>query len=86
MSNKVRISWNYAGFRALRTDRAVMKMLDKKAEAIAKAAGDGFEAKPAHLTGGRVRGRAAVVATTRKAAAAEARDHVLLNALSAARG
>ena len=55
-------------------------------EQIAAAAGEGFEAQPAEKTGGRVRGRAAVISTTRAAAKAEAERHVLLSALEAGRG
>ncbi len=82
----VTIKWNMAGFRELRTDPKVMADLNRRAEAVAAAAGDGFEAEPAYRTGGRVRGRAAVVSITNQAAAAEARNHVLLKALDAAGG
>lgn len=81
----VTIKWNVRGFQELRTDPKVAAELEKRAQAIARAAGDGFEAKPAETTRGRVRARAAVVSTTRRAAAAEARDHVLLKALDAGR-
>ena len=77
------IKWNMQGFRDLRTDPAVMDDLAKRSERIAAAAGEGFVAEPVEKTGGRVRGRAAVVSTTYQAAAAEARDHVLLKALDA---
>lgn len=82
----MKIVWNMAGFRELRTDPKVMADLNHRAEAVAAAAGDGFEAEPVYVTGGRVRGRAAVISTTRKAAAAEATNHVLLQAIDAAGG
>ena len=82
----VTIKWNMAGFRDLRTDPAVIDDLKRRAEAIAAAAGEGFEAQPAEKTGGRVRGRAAVISTTRAAAKAEAERHVLLAALESGRG
>ena len=82
----VTIKWNMAGFRDLRTDPAVLADLNRRAEQIAAAAGEGFEAQPAEKTGGRVRGRAAVISTTRAAAKAEAERHVLLSALEAGRG
>lgn len=80
------IKWSLQGFRDLRTEPAVLADLDRRAEAVAAAAGRGFEAKTPEVTGGRVRGRAAVVSTTRAAAKAEAERHVLLLALDAARG
>ena len=82
----VTIKWNFEGFRQLRTDPAVMADLHRRAEAVAAAAGEGFEAKEPEVTGGRVRGRAAVVSMTRAAAKAEAEHHALLGALGAARG
>lgn len=75
------IKWDMQGFRDLRTSDGVMERLDHEAERIAAAAGDGFEAKPPEVTGGRVRGRAAVVTATPQARVAEATNHNLLRAL-----
>lgn len=78
------IRWNMQGFRDLRTDPAVMAKLNEEAERIAATASEsaqGFEVQPAYVTGGRVRGRAAVITTTYAAMKAEAEDHVLLRAL-----
>lgn len=77
----VKIVWNEKGFRAIRTAPKVLTMLNEIAASAAATAGEGFESRPAEATGGKVRGRAAVITTTREAAAAEARDHTLLKAL-----
>lgn len=83
---KVRMKWRRGAFADLRTDPAVMRELDAYAEQIASAAGDGYEAKGAEVTGGKVRGRAAVVATTVKANRDNAKNHTLVRALGQARG
>lgn len=74
---RVRIKWNRRAFAELRTMPAVMRELDALAEGIAARAGEGFVAEPASVTGGRVRGRAAVLTSTRQAQAQEAREHTL---------
>ena len=56
---------------------AVMAELDAIASGLAERAGDGYEAKPAAETGGRVRGRAVVLTTTGEAMVDEARNHTL---------
>lgn len=86
----VDIRWNLQGFRDLRTDPAVMAKIDEMAQRVAEAASassgaDGFEAQPVYETGGRVRARTAVITTTYEAMRAEAKDHVLLKSLDAAK-
>ena len=56
---------------------AVMDEVDAIASRLAEQAGDGYEAKPAAETGGRVRGRAVVLTTTGEAMVDEARNHTL---------
>ncbi len=83
---KARIKWNRGAFAELRTLPAVMNELGGYADRIASAAGDGYEATTPAVTGGRVRGRAAVVATTAKANRDNAKNHTLLRALGQGRG
>ena len=78
---EVRVRWNMSAFAELRTAPAVMAALDEIADGIAERAGDGFEAQPAAVTGGRIRGRAAVVTTTVRAMRRQARDHILERSL-----
>lgn len=56
-----RVKLNEAGFRAVRTDPKVMAMLTAHAQAVAAEGGKGYHPEPAEVTGGKVRGRAAVV-------------------------
>lgn len=65
------------GFAELRTRPAAMGMLNDAAAHIAALAGDGFEVRPAEVTGGRIRGRASVFTATPRAMVVQARDHVL---------
>lgn len=83
MAAKTKIAWNLPGFRALRTSPEVLQNLQKRAERIADKAGPGFVAAPAGVTGGRGRGRAAVVAATRNANRKNAKDHTLVKNLDA---
>ena len=78
---KVKVVFDYEAFAEVRTMPAVMAELNRIADGIADRAGDGFVAEPAQKTGGRVRGRAAVVTATPRAMAVEARDHVLERSL-----
>lgn len=74
----VKIVFRKGVFGEVRTLPAVLGILDADARRRAAACGDGYEAKPAAATGGRVRGRAAVV-TTGAAVRTEAREHRLAN-------
>ncbi|MCL2089847.1 MAG: hypothetical protein FWH11_01245 [Micrococcales bacterium] len=77
----IRIEWNMAGFRELRTAPGVMALLEEWGQKIASRAGDGFVALPAEVARGRGRGRVAVVTATWRAWVAQARDHVLERAV-----
>ena len=81
----LRIVWNYRGsgnaFRALRLDPKVQADIARRAEAVADAAGEGFEAFP--TTTPRNRARAAVVPVTAEAAVQNARENTLIRALDA---
>ena len=68
--------WNQSGFAQVRTLPAVMGRLNAYAQSKAAQGGDGYHAKPAERTGGRGRGRAAVV-TDGKGARKEAKYHHL---------
>ncbi|SMY01111.1 hypothetical protein BSP239C_03182 [Brevibacterium sp. 239c] len=80
MSRKLKL--NNAGFRALRTDPAVKRDLMKRAQRVAEAAGDGFEA---HESPSKNRARATVGARTAKARRKQSKDNVLQRALNAGR-
>jgi hypothetical protein len=77
----MKVVLNMKGFAALRSDPAMMDELNRLAEEIATRAGDGFEAKPAAVTGGRGRGRAAVITMTPQARVDNAKHNTLLHAL-----
>ena len=80
MAAKVKLS-NKA-FRELRTSPAVRAEIMRRAEAVAAAAGDGFQAVE---SAPRNRARAAVVPVTVEAARKNARENTLLHALDAGR-
>ncbi len=77
----VRVSWRQGCWAELRTLPGVMAELDKRADAIARRAGEGFGVRSARATGGRVRGRASVGTQTVAAMRRQAREHVLEKAL-----
>lgn len=83
---RAKIRWRYGAFRDLRTLPAVMAELERRGRAVADAAGDGYEASPARVTGGWGRGRVTVKTATTSARRREAKDHNLLRALGAGRG
>lgn len=79
----VRIKWNLKGFDELRTAPGVRADLNRRAEALAAACGDGFEALPElnlHTRAHRV-----VAATTVKAARQDRKRNILLSNLDSAR-
>ncbi len=78
---KVHIRWRRGVFAELRTMPGVMSELNRHAQRIASTAGSGFEARPAQRTGGRIRGRAAVLTATVPAMLRQARSHVLESSL-----
>lgn len=77
-----RIKLNNSGFRALRTSPGVKRDLMKRAQRVAEAAGDGFEA---HESPSSNRARATVGTRTVKARRKQSKDNVLQRALSAGR-
>lgn len=81
----LRLDMNMAGFRAIRTDPAVLADVQARASRIASAAGDGF-AVDSEITGGRGRARAVVYTGTFAAMKAEAVDAALTRAIDAGRG
>ena len=78
------VKLNMKAFAEIRTAPKVMKMLDDIAEATASRAGEGFRAEPAKATGGRVRGRAAVITVTADAMRAQAKNRALERAIGGA--
>lgn len=77
----VKIKWRQGCWRELRVMPEVLDELDRLARGIASRAGDGFIAQPAQVTGGRGRGRAAVVTGDLNAMRRQAKDHVIEAAL-----
>lgn len=84
--SRLKVTFWKGSFAELRTLPAVMQVLNDKAEAIAEAAGRGYEAMHAEKTGGRVRGRAAVVPTTPAAVRDAAKNGTLQRAMNAGIG
>lgn len=82
---KVKVKWRRGVFAEIRTLPAVLSELDDMAGAIAGRAGDGFESRSAAPTGGKIRGRAAVVTASMKAIRRNARDMTLLKSMDAGR-
>ena len=78
-----RLVLNRAGFNAMRKDPAVVAELQRRARAIADAAGEGVEVEDPYL--GRSRARVTVRTATNAARRAEATDRALSSALDAGR-
>lgn len=79
---KIKVKMNARGAAAILKGDSVMEDLAERAERIAVAAGDGFEARTWH---GRTRALASVVGVTDEANEAEATGRVLTSALDAGR-
>lgn len=77
----VRIVYNLAAFRELRTAPAVQADITRRAEAVAAAAGEGYEAK--QMTQSKTRARAIVYPDTYAAAVDNSENQTLLRALQA---
>lgn len=77
----MRIKWNMAAFRALRTAPGVTADLSRRAERVAAACGDGFVART--TPGTRGRSRAAVITASPDAIRRNARDNTLVRNLRA---
>ena len=78
----VRMHWDMAGFRALRTSPETVEMIKAKVDAVAAACGEGYEAT---VTQGRNRARGKVSAVEPKAMASNAKNNTILRNLDAAR-
>ena len=76
---KVRIEFHDEGFRQVLKSPGVTAEVTRQARAVAARAGEGFEAEAG--TGGQVRSRAFVRATTARAIRKNAKDATLLRAL-----
>lgn len=79
---KSRIKWRIAGFRELRLDPGVIADLGERAERIADAAGDGYEASTFE---GKNRGRASVITADYDAIRDNAKNQTLLRNLDRGR-
>lgn len=82
MAGKSKIKLNLKGFRALRNDPAVVADLERRARAVASAAGPGFEASAQK---GKNRARASVITGTLEARREQAKSNVLQRALNSGR-
>lgn len=80
----LRIQWNLAAFRELRTDPGIVADIEERASRIAAAAGDGHEVNVS-TSGGRGRARASVVTATADAMRSESEDMTLTSAIDAGR-
>lgn len=83
MAAQVRIEMNPSGFQAILKSAEVQADLERRAEAIADAAGEGMEYD---VRVGKTRARASVRTATPEAMRAEARDKTLTRAIDAGRG
>jgi hypothetical protein len=79
----MKVKLNRAGMAKLLREPGVLADLERRARAIANAAGEGHEV---HAEQGRTRARAAVVTTSFEAMRKEATDRNLLRAFDAGRG
>lgn len=81
---KPKIKWNLPAFAQLRNEPGVLNDLEERAEAIAAAAGDGYESRPAEAGKGKKgRGRAAVLTGNAAARRDNAKNQTLLRSLDA---
>ena len=80
-----KIKWNRNAFRELRSSPEVRAELERRAAAIARASGDGFE-YDSGITGGRGRARASVWTSSSSARRRNARENTLLRNLDRGRG
>lgn len=77
-----KIKWRLAGFRELRLEPGVMADLGERAERIADAAGDGYEASTFE---GKNRARASVITADFDARRDNAKNQTLLRSLDRGR-
>lgn len=81
---KPRMKWNIKAFAEIRNAPGVLDDLQNRADAIASAAGEGYESRPAEAGKGRKgRGRAAVITADFDAVRDNAKNQTLLRSLDA---
>ena len=78
----MKIAWNLAAFRELRTDPAVEADILRRAQSVADACGDGFEAEL--MAQSKTRARAIVYPVTYAAARENSAENTILRSLDAA--
>lgn len=79
---KPRIKWNIGAFAEIRNAPGVLDDLQNRADAIANAAGEGYESRPAEAGKGRNgRGRAAIITADFDAVRDNAKNQTLLRSL-----
>lgn len=85
---KMRVKWNLREWAKLRNSAEVRADLDRRASAIAAAAGEGFTRRQAQpgTKGRSPRARASVGTTDVKSRRKQSQDNVLQRALGAGRG
>lgn len=79
----MKIAWNLAGFRELRTDPEVEADILRRAEAVAAACGEGFEAEL--MSESKTRARAIVKTTTYAAARRNSDENTMIRNLDSGR-
>lgn len=79
---RVKIRWRKGAFAELRTSPSVMAEINAAASRIGASAGSEYTVEPAEKTGGRIRGRAAVIAGSHAAQRDNAKNHSLTRALT----
>ena len=77
----MKIEWNLAAFRELRTDPAVEADILRRAQAVADACGEGFEAEL--MAESKTRARAIVKPVTFKAMRQNSTENTILRSLDA---
>lgn len=82
----MRIVWNLPAFRQIRTSPETKAEIQRRADKIADACGNGYEAGTVAETGGRGRARSAVYTNTPKARRDNAKNHTLMRNIGAGRG
>lgn len=79
----MKIEWHNEGFEALRQDPEIQEDMVRRGEAIAKAAGEGYEVRePTQFPN---RDRVAIITATNQARADNARNMTLVKSLQAGR-
>lgn len=79
---RVKFDFHYDGFNEVRRDPAVAAEVERRAEAIAGAAGDGYEVRTSES---KSRARAVVITATPEAMVDQARNHTLERSIDAGR-